>query len=421
MTSAASGAIAATKALDSLARNDRGRLISALIGRLGSFQLAEEALQDAMIAAVSDWGRNGVPHSPHGWLLRASYRKAIDRLRQNSSEVRKIDNLTLLIGDEAAEDGEDIPDDRLRLIFTCCHPALEPKSQIALTLRTVCGLTTGEIAAAYLDAEPTMGQRLTRAKSKIAAAGIAYAVPGPEEWAARLQSVLTVIYMVFTAGYARNHDAGRSLAEEAIFLCRLLNQLRPSDAEIEGGLALLIITHARRGGRVNDLGVTVPLGEQDQSLWNRAMVDEGLALIDQAMQRRAPGPYQIKAAISACHCQPKGSDWAQIVLLYDSLLRIEPTPVVQLSRAVALAEAGWPDVALRVLDALQPQLRDYQPYHAANADLLARADKTSEALVAYDRAIKLATSAADIAYLQERAGMVAGKIGQVPPPVREGS
>lgn len=407
MTSAASGAIAATKALNGLARNDRGRLISALIARLGSFQLAEEALQDAMTSAVTHWGRNGVPHSPHGWLLQASYRKAIDRIRQNRSEARKVDDLKLLIGEEAAEDGEDIPDERLRLIFTCCHPALEPKSQIALTLRTICGLTTSEIAAAYLDAEPTMGQRLSRAKSKIAAAGIAYAVPGPEEWAARLQSVLAVIYLVFTAGYANGPGAGRDLAEEAIFLCRLLNRLRPSDAEIEGCLALLIITHARRGARINALGATVPLGDQDRSLWNQSMIAEGVALIGQAMRRRAPGPYQIKAAISACHCQPEGSDWAQIVLLYDSLLRIEPTAVVHLSRAVALAEAGWLDVALHVLDTLQPQLRDYQPYHAASAELLARAGKKSEALVAYDWAIKLANSAPDIAYLRERAGRLA--------------
>jgi len=409
MTSAASGAVAALRALDSLARDDRGRLLSALIARLGNFQLAEEALQDAMVSAVTHWGRNGLPHSPQGWLLQAAYRKAIDRVRQHKSESRKVDDLRPLTRDELEDDPDDIPDDRLRLIFTCCHPALEPKSQVALTLRTIGGLSTTEIAAVFLDAEPTMGQRLSRAKGKIAAAQIPYAVPGPEAWAERLQSVLAVIYLIFTAGYAAGPRSGRDLAEEAIFLARLLNRLRPDDAEIEGCLALLLITHARRNARTDTDGVTVPLAEQDRAAWDRAGIEAGLALIETAMWRRTPGPYQIKAAIAACHVADGGSDWAQIVLLYDSLLRLEPTAVVRLNRAVALSEAGWPVQAIAVLDSLEPELRAYQPYHAARAELLSRDGKLDESLAAYETAIALSQSASDIAFLKGRAASVSRK------------
>lgn len=403
MTSAASGAVAALKALDRLARDDRGRLLAALIARLGNFQLAEEALQDAMVSAVTHWGRNGVPHAPQGWLLQAAYRKAIDRIRQRKAETRKVDALRPLTGDEIADDADEIPDNRLRLIFTCCHPALEPKSQVALTLRTIGGLSTTEIAAVFLDAEPTMGQRLSRAKSKIAAAGIPYAVPGPEDWAERLQSVLAVIYLIFTSGYAAGPGAGRDLAEEAIFLARLLNTLRPDDSEIEGCLALLLITHARRRARTDAGGATVPLTAQDRSLWDQAEIAAGLALINRAMHRRVPGPYQIKAAIAACHVLEGGPDWAQIVLLYDSLLRLEPTAVVRLNRAVALSEAGWPEPALQAIDRLQAELAAYQPYHAARAELLARNGRLAESRTAYQTAIALSHSAADIALLSSKA------------------
>ena len=399
---AASGAVAALRALDSLARDDRGRLLSALIARLGNFQLAEEALQDAMVSAVTHWGRNGVPYSPQGWLLQAAYRKAIDRVRKNKSETRKVDALRPLAPNEIGDDPDDIPDNRLRLIFTCCHPALEPKSQVALTLRTIGGLSTSEIAAVFLDAEPTMGQRLSRAKSKIAAAGIPYAVPGPEAWAERLQSVLAVIYLIFTAGYAAGPESGRDLAEEAIFLVRLLNRLRPDDAEIEGCLALLLITHARRDARIDTDGTTIPLTEQDRALWRREELDLGLALIETAMQRRLPGPYQIKAAIAACHVAPGGSDWAQIVLLYDSLLRFEPTSIVRLNRAVALSEAGWPAQALDTLNGLHAELHAFQLYHAARADILAKNGQMDECRIAYAAAIALSVSASDIALLRKK-------------------
>ncbi|WP_395450167.1 RNA polymerase sigma factor [Aminobacter sp. UC22_36] len=411
MSSAASSAVAMTRALDSLVRNDRGRLMSALIARLGSFQLAEDALQDAMVSAVSHWSRNGVPHSPQGWLLQTAYRKAVDRIRQNKSEARKVDGLRPLLPDEAADDPDEIPDERLRLIFTCCHPALETKSQVALTLRTIAGLSTIEIARAFLDAETTMGQRLSRAKAKIAAARIPYAVPEPEEWATRLQSVLAVIYLIFTSGYAAGPGYGRDLAEEALFLCRLLNRLHPDDPEIEGCLALLLITHARCPARVDADGVTVALAKQDRTKWDRAQIDEGLGLIDVAMQRRAPGPYQIKAAIAACHVQGDASDWPQIVLLYDSLLRLEPTAVVRLNRAVALSEAGWLEAASRSLDALASALKDYQPYHAARAELLSRMGNFSEAAAAYAIAIDLASSVSDAAFLRRRAQHLARQAG----------
>lgn len=411
MASAASGAVAATRVLDVLVRNDRGRLMSALIARLGSFQLAEEAFQDAMVSAVSHWSRNGVPHSPHGWLLQAAYRKAIDRIRQNKSEARKLDDLRPLARDEAVDDPDEIPDERLRLIFTCCHPALETKSQVALTLRTVGGLSTAEIARVFLDVETTMGQRLSRAKAKIAAARIPYAVPGADEWATRLQSVLAVIYLIYTSGYAAGPAYGRDLAEEALFLCRLLNRLHPDDSEIEGCLALLLLTQARCLARVDADGVTVALADQDRTKWNRAQIDEGLGLIDVAMQRRAPGPYQIKAAIAACHAQGAASDWPQIVLLYDSLLRLEPTAVIRLNRAVALSEAGWLEAALRSLDGLASELNGYQPYHAARADLLSRMGHIDEAAAAYAVAIDLASSEADAAFLRRRAELLAGQPG----------
>jgi len=412
MVSVASGAVAVTRALDALVRNDRGRLMSVLIARLGSFQLAEEAFQDALVSAVAHWSRNGVPYSPQGWLLQAAYRKAIDRIRQNRSEARKVDDLRLLMRDEAADDPDDIPDERLRLIFTCCHPALETKSQVALTLRTIGGLTTPEIARVFLDAETTMGQRLSRAKAKIAAARIPYVVPGPDEWAPRLQAVLAVIYLIYTSGYAAGPANGRDLAEEALFLCRLLNRLHPDDPEIEGCLALLLITQARCHARIDADGVTVALAEQDRSKWNRAQIDEGLRLIEVAMQRRAPGPYQIKAAIAACHVRGEVSDWPQIVLLYDSLLRLEPTAVVRLNRAVALSEAGWLEAGLRSLDALATELKAYQPFHAARAELLSRMGHFKEAAAAYAMAIDLAGSGADAAFLRRRAGQVARLAGQ---------
>jgi RNA polymerase sigma factor (sigma-70 family) len=402
MKTAASAALAVHRALDTVMREDRGRLVSALIARLRNFQLAEEVLQEAMASALVHWSRNGLPSSPQGWLLQVAWRKALDRIRRSQTEARTGAALHDLAGPDYADEPEEIPDERLRLIFTCCHPALEPKSRVALTLRAICGLTTGEVAAAFLDHETTMGQRLTRAKAKIAAAGIPYAVPGADEWAERLQGVLAVLYLIFNAGYSAPPDAARDLAGEAIFLARLLNQLCPEQPEAEGCLALMLLTHARRAARVGLDGATIALGEQDRTAWNTGLMQEGFALIDRAMHRRAPGPYQIKAAISACHMQGDGSDWKQIAALYDSLLRFEPTPVVQLNRAIAIAEAASPEIALRLLETLAADLDTYQPFHAAHAALLCRAGRWSEAAKAYEKAIALVTSEADALFLRRK-------------------
>ncbi|WP_309666181.1 DUF6596 domain-containing protein [Tabrizicola sp.] len=400
-TQAASQAIAITRALDQVMRNDRGRLIAALIARLRDFQLAEEALQEAAISALSHWGRAGLPNSPQGWLLKVALRKAIDRLRSGAREARKAADLARLSKDEADDtEPEMIADDRLRLIFTCCHPALDQKSRVALTLRTLGGLSTPEIARAFLDTEPTLGQRLSRAKAKIAAAGIPFRVPDPEDWADRLNSVLTVVYLIFNAGYTIGPHAGRDLCDEAIFLARMLNDLRPAEAEVEGALALLLLTHARRAARIAD-GVTVALTDQDRSLWDHAMVADGLAHLDAAITRRTPGPFQIKAAIAACQTSDP-PDWPQIAALYAGLHAHEPTPVVRLNQAVAVAEAGDLGCALAALDQLQSDLAAYQPFHAARAELLARSGQITAANEAYARAIDLAASPSDAAFLSRR-------------------
>ena len=397
---------AVTTAIDAVMRNDRGRLVAALIARLGDFQLAEEALQEACISALLHWGRSGLPASPQGWLLRVALRKAIDRLRGAKREGRKAADIAILAVQEASDmTPEAIPDERLRLIFTCCHPALDEKSRLALTLRTVGGLSTPKIARAFLDQDTTMGQRISRAKSKIAAAGIPFVVPGPEEWPGRLNSVLTVIYLIFNAGYTAGPTADRNLCDEAIYLARMVDALRHGEAEVEGCLALMILTNARRLARLNADGESITLADQDRKLWDHVALAEGVAVLDAAMARHSSGPFQIKAAIAACH-QPAGSDWPQIALLYRGLMRHEPTPVVALNHAVALAEAQGAGAGLAAMEALATPLDDYQPFHAARADLLARTGRTEDALVAYDRAIALAASSADARFLGQRRALL---------------
>ena len=393
----------ALAALTRVMHLDRGRILSALIARLRDFQLAEDALQDAATSALTHWHRAGVPAHPTAWLIRVAFRKAIDRLRQARRDGEHAAAMAVLTGDEA--DGTDpdmIPDKRLALIFTCCHPALDPKSRVALTLRTLGGLTTPEIARAFLDTDTTMGARLTRAKAKIAAAGIPFAVPGPDDWPDRLNSVLTVIYLIFNAGYTLGPDADRDLCAEAIYLARMVDFLHPLDAETEGGLALLLITQSRHLARSDAQGATVALADQDRTLWDRDMIADGLALIDTAMARGTPGPFQIKAAIAACHVQGDVPDWPQITALYGSLLWYEPTPIVQLNRSVALAETGDLATAVPLLLSLETDLDAYQPYHAARADMLARHGQISESLSAYARAIAMAASSADAAFLTKR-------------------
>ncbi|MBL9048529.1 MAG: RNA polymerase [Tabrizicola sp.] len=387
--------------LSQVLRADRGRLLAALIARTGDFQRAEDALQEAAASALAHWGRSGVPDNPTAWLLRAGLRKAIDAFRRDRAASRHQAAMEVLAMEEAAEpDPQMIADERLRLIFTCCHPALEEKSRIALTLRSLCDLSTGQVAAVFLDSDTTMGQRLSRAKAKIAGAGIPFAIPGPEDWPERLNSVLTTVYLIYTAGYAQ--APGAALCDEAIFLARLLHQLAPCQSEVEGCLALLLLTQARAAARISASGATQPPSRQDRSLWDHVALAEGLALLDQAVSRRAPGPFQIKAAIAALHSAKDGPDWPQIAALYQKLLDFEPTPVVRLNRAVALAEAGHPAVALESLADLAEPLADYQPFHAARADLLARTGETALAAKAYARAIAMAVSPADRAFLQAR-------------------
>ncbi len=400
---AASQAVAVTQTIESVMRNDRGRLIAALIARLRDFQLAEEVLQEAVISAMSHWGRSGLPASPQGWLLRVALRKAIDRLRGAKRDTRRAAEMAVLAQDEADETEPNmIADERLRLIFTCCHPALDPKSRVALTLRTLGGLTTPEIAAAFLDTDTTMGQRLSRAKAKIAAAGIPFAIPGPDDWQDRLNSVLTVIYLVFNAGYTLGPTADRDLCSEAIYLAQMLNHLSPDQPEVEGCLALLLITQSRDKARTDGQGATIALSDQDRTLWNQDQISSGLALIDKAMARKSSGPFQIKAAIAACHVQDPSPDWPQIAALYNVLLHFEPTDIVRLNRAVAIAETGALRAALAQLALLSVTLAAYQPFHAARAELLARHGQICESRKAYDLAISMATSAADAAFLATR-------------------
>jgi RNA polymerase sigma-70 factor (ECF subfamily) len=392
---------------------DRGRLLAALIAGLGDFQRAEDALQEAVELALVHWRRTGVPDSPLGWLLKVARRKALDGLRREANFARKSAEIALLSAVDAGEDEPDIADQRLALIFACCHPALEPKTRVALTLRTIGGLSTGEIAAAFLDREAAMGQRLSRAKAKIRAAGIPYAVPGPELWAERLHSVLTVIYLIFNEGYSAGEgDAPvrMGLCEEAIWLARMVDGLRPGEAEVEGLLALMLLGHARRGARCGAEGEAVMLRTQDRDKWDSAMMQEGLAVLDRAVARLAGGPYQIQAAISALHMAgPAGAtDWRQILLLYDTLYRMAPNPVVALNRAVALGEVAGAGAALAELAGLAAELEAYQPYHAARAALLVGDGQVGAARSAYQQAIDLSRNAMDIRYLTRQRDEVTG-------------
>lgn len=384
---------------------DRGRIIAALMARTGDFQLAEEALHDACEAALIHWARADIPLNPMAWLIRVAFRKAIDRLRRATRDARAANALTLLAAAET-EEPEQIADDRLRLIFTCCHPTLDPKSRIALTLRTICGLTTPEISRAFLDQDAAMGQRLSRAKARIAAAGIGFSVPESDDWPDRLGSVLTVTYLIFNAGYTIRPEGGglgqRDLCGEAVFLGRLLNDLCPDQPEIEGCLALLLALHARAAARVGVDGQSVPPSEQDRGLWDHAAITDAALILRRALARGQIGPFQIKAAIALCHTAPTGTDWPQILALYDRLLVWEPGEIVQLNRAVAVAEVEGPAAGLAALAPLAVALADYQPFHAARAAFLAASGQRLAAGLAYDRAIGMTDSPADLAFLSAR-------------------
>lgn len=382
--------------LISVLHQDRGRLLSALTAWCGDSDLAEDALSAAVEVALT---QSKPPQNPQGWLLQVARRKAIDELRRRVRFRARQRDIALLGQLEETPEPQDIPDARLRMIFICCHPALGEKTRVALTLRSLCGLSTDQVAAMFLDAPTTMGQRLTRARRKITHAGIPFTVPELADWPARYSSVLTVIYLIFTTGYAGDVDH----CEEAIFLARMMCDLCPDEAEGQGLLALFLLTHARRNARHQD-GQFVPLHMQDRAHWDGAMIKEGLTLLDHAVARLSPGAFQIKAAIAALHVQgDEGApDWRQILLLYDRLLDFEATPVVHLNRAVALAEVGWPARALALLTGLENDLQNYQPYYAACAEIHIRLGNKTLAKQAYQRAILLSDDKGERDYLRKR-------------------
>ncbi len=393
--------IAITKAIEDVLRQDRGRLIAGLTSRLGDLQLAEDALQDALISAMSHWGRAGLPHSPIGWLMKVGLNKGVDRIRKGQSETRKADDYMAVHATYSERlDDEPIPDERLRLIFACCHPILEEKSRIALTLRVVCNLTTREIAATFLDNDVTIGQRISRAKAKLKESGIGFEIPDQDFWPARLDAVLSTIYQIYTVGYVSEDASDRDLCREALFLMRLLDRLRPDDPEIEGALALVLLTEARQNARISDDGATVTPEAQDRSLWDSHMTHEGQRILAQAVERGRPGPYQIKAAIADCHMSGSTPDWPQISLLYGSLWMHEPTPVVALNWAIVIAKLGDTALALEKVEALEPDLREFQPFYAAYANLLVQTGRKNEARAAYATAIDMAQSQSSQKFLE---------------------
>ena len=397
--------------IEALYREESRRVLATLIRLLGDFDLAEEALQDAFAAAVTQWPVDGLPDNPRAWLISAGRFKAIDRLRRRARFDASLEELALRF--EQATEMPDldlsVEDDRLRLIFTCCHPALSEQARVALTLREVCDLTTEEIASAFLTPTPTVAQRIVRAKAKIRDAGIPYRVPEKSELAERLDSVLQVIYLVFNEGYfpsSGDAPTRADLSSEALRLGRLLLSLLP-EPEVAGLLALMLLTEARRAARTDAAGDPVLLDDQDRTLWDRALIAEGETLVEQALRSRRFGPYSLQAAIAAVHAEaarPEDTDWEQIVGLYDVLLRAAPSPVVALNRAVAVAMRDGPEAGLALIDGLLADggLDGYYLAQAARADLCRRAGRFEEARAAYRAALALCQQGAQRAFLEKR-------------------
>ena len=386
------------------------RLVAALTRRFGDLDVAEEATAEAFATAIGRWPVDGIPPNPGAWLAITAKRKAIDRLRREHQRVDKQTQAQMLYDDAPPEPSGAIDDDRLRLIFTCCHPALAMETRMALTLRMVGGLTMPEIARAFLVQEAAMGQRITRAKAKIKAARIPYRVPSAEDLPARVSGVLAVLFLVFNEGYlATGPDTDpirQDLTAEAIRLTSLIRVLMPEDGEVAGLLALMLLTEARRTARVSGTGVLVPLGEQDREAWDAALIADGHRLVRERLATGvAPGRYQILAAINAVHTSARDvrdTDWWQIVALYEQLVRLDPSPIVALNRAIAVAELDGPEVALAAVDRLDDRLAGYHAYQATRADLLRRLGRYQEAHAAYTLAIGLAGNSAEIAYLTRR-------------------
>lgn len=395
-------------------RAESGRAVATLVRFFGDIDLAEEAVQDAFAKALETWPSIGLPPSPAGWIITTAKRRGIDRLRRESTRDQRQAEATHLFERDDPQDVTAVADDQLRLIFTCCHPALAPASQVALTLRLVAGLQTAEIARAFLVPEPTMAQRLVRAKRKIKGARIPYRVPTQAELPARLKPVLAVVYLIFNEGYVAssgNALVRADLCAEAIRLARLLTSLMPDEPEVHGLLALLLLTESRRPARVDADGRLVRLADQDRSRWDRALIAEGQAIVRTLLRRNMPGPFQIQAAIAAVHSEGV-TDWSQVVALYDQLLVSTPTPVVAMNRAIAVGELHGPAAALALLADLDQDLVGYHLFHAARAELLARLGRWGEAIEAFDRALSLTANAVERDLL-ERLRADAAAIGGV--------